>query len=105
MAEQFSIRLANKNDIKSVFELSNDDVVRRNSINTDKIEWNSHVNWFEKRIQDFKNPFYIVESNEGEFIGQVRFDKKDDEVVISISISPNYRGKSLSSRIIKECTK
>ena len=105
MAEQFSIRLANKNDINNVFELSNDDVVRKNSINTNKIEWSEHVNWFEKRIKDLKNPFYIIENNEREFIGQVRFDKKESEVVISISISSNFRGKALSSRIIKECTK
>ena len=38
MAEEFSIRLATIDDMKKVFELSNDDVVRANSINKEKIK-------------------------------------------------------------------
>ncbi len=37
-----NIRLANINDIKDVFMLANDDIVRANSINTSKIKYDEH---------------------------------------------------------------
>ena len=37
MAEEFSIKLATMEDMKDVFELSNDPVVRQNSFNPEKI--------------------------------------------------------------------
>lgn len=104
MAQEFSIRLANINDIKNVFELSNDDTVRANSINSEKIIWENHIKWFEERINRQNEPFYIVESHEGDFIGQVRFDNSN-EPIISISIVPKYRGKHIASKIIRLCSK
>lgn len=100
----FLTRYANINDIKKVFLLSNDDTVRQNSINQQKIKWENHVAWFNDRIKNTNEPFYIIETSECEFIGQVRFEKKE-EVIISISIMPDFRGKGLASEIIKFCTK
>lgn len=104
MVEEFSIRLATIDDMEKVFELSNDDVVRANSINQEKIKWENHIEWFENRIKKIDEPFYIIESQEKDFIAQVRFDKKE-EITISISISKQFRGKNLASKIIKECSK
>lgn len=97
------VRLANSSDIKKVFELSNDDVVRANSINKFKISWENHVKWFNNHIKDLEHPFYIIENDNGDFVGQVRFDTAKENV-ISISISKNFRGKGLASDIIKICT-
>lgn len=101
MHEKLNIRLANINDMKNVFELSNDDVVRKNSIHKEKIEWENHVNWFENRIKN--NFFYIIETLNNNFIAQVRIDQ-GDENTISISICEKYRGKKLASYIIKKCS-
>ena len=100
----FNIRLANKDDIKKVFDLSNDDVVRNNSINKNKIEWEDHVKWFSERIKNINEPFYIVEDENKNFIAQVRFNKEDDGFVISVSIEKNYRGKGQGGQIIIEAT-
>ena len=43
MHEKINIRLANSSDIKNVFELSNEDFVRQNSFNKEKIGWEHHV--------------------------------------------------------------
>lgn len=101
MAEEFIIRLATPADIEKVFQLSNDPVVRANSINTEKIKWEEHVSWFENRIKKTEEPFFIVQSFEGELIAQVRFDKKQ-ETIISISITEAFRGKGLASKIIQK---
>lgn len=44
-----NIRLANINDIKDVFMLANDDIVRANSINTSKIKYDEHERWFKDK--------------------------------------------------------
>lgn len=103
MPEEFIIRPAEERDMKAVFELSNDMQVRANSINTEPIKWENHVKWFRNRIKKINEPFYIVESLDKKFIAQVRLDQKD-EIIISISISADFRGKGLASEIIKRCS-
>ena len=105
MVKEFSVRFANTDDIQNVFDLSNDDLVRKNSINKNKIEWADHVNWFNKRIKNTDEPFYIAETSEGKFIAQIRFDKEYDYFVISVSINKLFRGKGYGADLIKEATK
>ena len=96
----FNIRLANKDDIKKVFDLSNDDVVRQNSINKGKINWENHTKWFSDRIKNTEEPFYIIEDEKGNFIAQVRFNKEDEGFVISISIQKEFRGKGIAGHLL-----
>lgn len=105
MAQEFSIRMAKIDDMKNVFELSNDDLVRQNSIHIEKIDWETHVEWFKARINKIDEPFYIVEDKNGKFMGQLRFDKQNDDFVVSVSIAPEFRGKGLASEILSEAIK
>ena len=105
MAEEFIIRLADESDIEKVFNLSNDDVVRANSINKNKIEWEDHVNWFNQRIKNTDEPFYVAQTPDGDFAAQIRFNKEDEGFVISVSIDKNFRGKGLGAKIIEAATK
>lgn len=56
-----NIRLANINDIKDVFMLANDDIVRANSINTSKIKYDEHERWFKDKISSKDTIFYVLE--------------------------------------------
>ena len=103
MAQRFLIRYANLDDMKNIFELSNDDEVRKNSFSTEKIKWDEHVKWYNNRLQKRICPFYIIEDIDGRFIGQVRIDI-GDETIISISITKDFRGKKLASQIIRQCS-
>ncbi len=103
MAQRFLIRYANLDDMKNIFELSNDDEVRKNSFSTEKIKWDEHVKWYNNRLQKRICPFYIIEDIDGRFIGQVRIDI-GDETIISISITKDFRGKKLASQIIRRCS-
>ncbi len=102
MHENLNIRPATLEDIKAVFELSNDVVVRENSIHKEPILWETHQAWFKKAIAG--NLFYIVENDFKDFVAQVRFNGKDENI-ISISITKKYRGQGLAADIIKECSK
>ena len=98
----FNIRLADISDCERIFNLSNDPVVRNNSINKEKILWENHVKWFENRIKNINEPFYIVETPDGDLIAQVRFNKENNENIISVSITKDFRGKGLGAEVISE---
>ena len=101
----FMIRKAIDNDAKNVFDLSNEEYVRKNSINKEKITWEQHVKWFRAKLSDPLYVFYIVTDKEGRFIGQVRFSIEKVSAVISISITKLFRGKGLASKIIADSCK
>lgn len=96
----FYVRKANLEDAKNVFELSNDVVVRQNSINRNKIRWSAHLNWFKNKIADSLYDFFVIYNNKDEFIGQTRFEILNNYAIISISIAEKFRGKGLSSKIL-----
>lgn len=101
MVEGFEIKLATIEDMKAVFGLSNDELVRANSFNQEKINWENHQRWFKNKINDNNCVFYLVKDSQNKLISQVRFDKNNDGADISISISQEFRGKGLAADILK----
>ncbi len=92
---------ANKEHVKQVYKWSNDDLVRKNSYNSTKIEYDSHVLWFHKKIKDEKVLFLILLINDKPS-GIVRFEINNKKTTIGILISKMYRGQGLASEILKK---
>ena len=97
----FHFRIASEKDIKDVFHLSNEEQVRQNSINKEKIDYLDHVEWFSKVLNASDYRLYIVEDDK-EFLGQVKFQVIDVTALISISIHPTFRGAGYGKTIISE---
>jgi predicted acetyltransferase len=106
MTNQIKINKATINDMLDIFELANDEVVRRNSFNQEKININDHKEWFIKKINDPNCLFLIFKNHEEQFIGSVRFDLDKNYLpnnyIISIQISKNFRGKNIANSILKQ---
>lgn len=102
MGTPFYLRQACIKDMKSVFHLSNEEAVRQYAIHKEPIPWETHVEWFQRTLEDHKKVFIIVEDHEGHFGGQVRFSLDKKKATVSISLGPNLRGKGLSKQILKE---
>jgi predicted acetyltransferase len=106
MTNQIKINKATINDMLDIFELANDEVVRRNSFNQEKININDHKEWFIKKINDPNCLFLIFKNHEEQFIGSVRFDLDKyflpNNYIISIQISKNFRGKNIANPILKQ---
>ena len=100
MVKELKIRIAAEADARKVFELSNEDEVRRNSIHSEKIEWESHLKWFFRALNDPDCIYYIAEWD-GEFCGQVRFNRENSQWVVSISVVSSFRGRHIGSEILK----
>ena len=94
------LRKAFSEDVEIIYELSNDDEVRKNSFNQDKIEFSQHQKWFNQKINSENCLTLIAESNK-EMIGQIRFDVEKD-VVVSISVHKNYRNLGIGNLMMKK---
>jgi len=98
----FSLHKASVYALYDLFDLVNDSEVRRNSFSTDPISLEEHTRWLQKVLDDSSVQLYTVRSNTHELIAQVRFNKIDKKAIISLSISQDFRGKSLATKIIRK---
>ena len=58
------------------------------------------MKWFAGKLQDQRAHLWVACDGAGRPIGQVRFDEQDGRAVISISLSPEHRGRNLGSLVI-----
>lgn len=106
MDKRFYLRKAKLDDMNIIYELRNDELVRHNSINQDKISYDTHKEWFVKTIDNENVKFYLAFSDNDEFIGAVRLVLKEDGFYeVSISISSDFRGKGFSSLVLEKAIK
>ncbi len=101
LSDSFSLYKVSEGDLFDLFELANDPVVRQNSFSSQRISLEEHKKWFSNLLHDTNVTLYTVRSQTHTLIGQVRFNKIDKKAIISISISKDFRGKSLAADIIK----
>ncbi len=105
MYEKLNIRLATAEDCKKVFDLSNDPVVRANSIHQEQIKWDEHCKWYKNKINDRDCFFYTVHK-EDQFIGYIHLDRNEhNQWIITIHILPTMRAKGYGTQIIYEINK
>jgi RimJ/RimL family protein N-acetyltransferase len=99
---KYTIRRARLADMEMVFLLSNDPVVRQQSIHPQTITLEQHVQWFTRRIKDPDYIFLVVHDRRKQLIGQVRYAVKNDSAVVNICINRDFRGKGLAAPLLKK---
>ncbi len=97
-------RFAKESDTDLYFKWANDNLVRSNSFNQNKVEYENHIKWFSSKLNSKDAYFYFFLNEENIPVGQVRIDKSENEAVIGISIDEAFRGKSLGSEMLKQAT-
>lgn len=91
-----ALKQASKEDCDLLFSWVNNESVRKNSFNQDKILYEDHIKWFDNRINSNECFIFILEEQDVP-IGQVRIDIESKKTaIISYSIDENYRGRGLS---------
>lgn len=98
--DNLRIRRVKKEDSLVLFEWRNDPVVRRNSFDSKKIDWDSHEKWFNNQLTNSQSKIFIFETKQGHPVGQVRLDYLDNKWLINYSIDQFYRGLGLGKKII-----
>ena len=71
------------------------------SLNTKKIEYAAHKDWFLNILRQ-KNSLILMVNIDNDLVGMVRYDynMQDKSAEISINIAPEFRGKNLSVNIL-----
>ncbi len=100
---KITFRCAKKNDAKLLFKFINLEEIRKYSFSREKIDYNEHIDWFNKKIES-KDSLIIIAENKDEdlFIGQVRYDKISKDIAeVSIYLNPSLSGNGLGPKLLK----
>ena len=92
-------RLAEPADVDFVYACNNDKLTRQNSYNPNAIEYSSHKNWYENKIQS-PDSIFLIFTLLDTHTGMVRIDKVSSEHIISITIAPIFRGLGLAATML-----
>ncbi len=86
------LRKATIEDCDLIFEWANDEDERRNSFNPEKIPYETHCQWYKRKMEsdDTFIFIYCVDQNK---VGQSRIEIGADEALISYFISKENRSK------------
>ncbi len=96
-------RLARPDDVQLYFDWANDPTTRQQSFQTESIPFATHQAWFSRKLDD-PNALLLVFESDGAPVGQVRIDHTPTENVIGISLDKAFRGKGLSSDLLREAS-
>lgn len=99
-----SFRKANSSDLKRVYNWSNEDKVRKNSFNVEPIKFSEHKKWFKHRIDSERTLFLIVLVN-SEPAGIVRYEIENNQSIVGVLVSDEFRGQKLASVFLTESAK
>jgi len=96
------IRKATVADEAMLLEWANDPATRVNAFSGLQITSQAHRQWFLDRLENITGcRFYVVETDEGKALGQVRFELSGAFWVVDYSLSPDFRGLGLGRRLLE----
>jgi RimJ/RimL family protein N-acetyltransferase len=99
-----TFRYALSGDSDLYFKWANDELVRKNSLNTDDIKFEDHKKWFLSKIDNLDVFMYVFLDIEKEPVGQVNIELKNDWVILGQSVAKKHRGKKYSSELLTKST-
>ena len=105
LAGQIKLRIAQENDCELLWKWANDPENRKASFSSPPIAWEEHTRWFNSKLNSANCMIYIATMNDGIPLGQIRYDIKQENAVISISIDSKFRGKGYGVVLIRETSK
>ena len=95
MRKSFNLREVKKSDWKVLLEWRNDKITSQNSFNSDLVSVSEHKEYIKNTITNPNRTLFILEYNEIP-VGTIREDRLEkDELKLSYTISPMYRGKKI----------
>lgn len=94
-----TIKQASMEDMSLYYRWANDTETRRNSIQSENIDWKDHQKWFRKRIDTPAHVFFLFQAILTP-VGQVRFDIGSTDATISYSVDTQFRGMGLGYEIL-----
>ena len=93
------LREATKDDVDLIFNWANDDDERRFSFNPQKIVYEDHCRWYEKKLNSDDTSIYVLMCDDTP-VGQCRLDVEEQDALISYFIDKSYRNRGYGKRLL-----
>lgn len=99
--DEFKVRVADMRDARSFWQLRNELSSRSNSLTGDEIDWDSHIDWFQRRLDDPQTRVYILEHG-GSAAATVRFQPNAaGRTMTHIVVAPQFRGRGVAQHALQ----
>jgi len=94
---------AGRADSLDLWQWRNDQTTRQMSTSPEVVEWDAHSIWFERTLANADRFLFMGCMHGTEKVGMCRFDLDVEANVaeVSINLNPAYRGKGLSSPLLR----
>ncbi len=99
--EAIHLKHARGEDIGTTFRWACDARVRKFSFQKGEISYEEHKSWYMGKLADEACKYYLIDYK-GKDIGSIRFDKDEDNVVISYLLDPAFHGQGLGQALLIE---
>ena len=101
-AAELRLRSAVLDDASVFFGWVNDPEARKQSLNPAPVTWDTHLEWFRKRLADSGSQLLVLETPDRLPIGQIRFDTQGDGAIrLSYMLDPIARGRGWASILVR----
>ncbi len=95
------LRKAKENDIADIYKYLHRDFIKKYSSNSEKDEWIQHKRWYKFLINSETYLLYIVEDENGSFLGQVKFEIDEEIAVVSLYLIEDIRGRGIGKGVLE----
>ncbi len=97
----FYLRAANESDRLLLWQWANDAAVRRNSFQSETIDWPAHEKWCQEKFSSPDCRIWIMQVGALP-VGQIRYQRiSSDTAEIGFSIARGFRGRQLGTRLLE----
>ena len=95
-----TLRAATLEDREMIFRWRNDPFIIAQGSWHRAVEWEDHEKWFAETVRGIDRRMFIV-LHDHEPIGQIRFDRKQSDCVISVYLMPPHTGHGWGHQAIR----
>lgn len=95
------MRKADESDIADIYKYLHRDFIKKYSQNGERAEWENHRRWYKFLINSDSYLLYIIEDENGRFLGQLKFELEGETSIVSIYLLKEIRGRGLGKVIME----
>ena len=95
---EIRLRRSEERDKDFLLQLRNEDSVRAQFWNTERVDAPTHDAWFKSALENPKRRLYVIEAD-GAPCGQARFDidERGESAEVSVAVAERFRGHGIGS--------
>ncbi len=100
--EDLLLRKASIEDCEVLFKWVNDPDARQSAFRSEPITFDEHAKWYRENLDNNNFIQFIAVDQDKRAIGQVRFDLKNDEADVDVSVAKEFRSLGYGACLVKK---